>query len=423
MKETGIKKYILEELLESPKTTGVLAKQIKEKYDKGNGKYNGIKPDLDQLVSQKYGYIQSKKIKKKGVSGATPTTYFINYKLSIIKEIYNNYPTLEPKLRNNVNIGVLIRDFILTPEQINDLFEDGYSSTKLYHINIPDYFKLSPGFFKYCLFNDFYTIMKCWEDFHFLTPAGVSFIKRPIHFKGQTNQRDFETWFFEVMETICEHFIRNDALTGQATPEAKEYLTNKISRDNKQSQLNNSILDLDKRMRLTKLISPQSSNDIEDELEKQFNIFFSELLNYEQPDLLNNEDLKHKIEQITTHNQRIDTIIRNHRIKFIKDKQKEIRKICSKYDVQIIYVLDDVDYYTLNTFQGHGWAKLNDFRFVVKTQSENGSFKHDDLLNGLVNLLNCKIGVITEYDLREEWVKDDLNPTDFSFDKYEGWEL
>ena len=57
-------RLILETLLESPKTTGEIAKALGKIDKNGNGKYNVVVDDLKRL--KKLGFISSKIEKKKG---------------------------------------------------------------------------------------------------------------------------------------------------------------------------------------------------------------------------------------------------------------------------------------------------------------------------------------------------------------------
>ncbi|MCX9026530.1 MAG: hypothetical protein OIN85_10625 [Candidatus Methanoperedens sp.] len=230
MAELTIKERILKALLESPKTTGNLAIELGYVDEKGYGKYNFIKADLNTL-EEDYRFIHRIEQQKKN-PGKPPTTYDIVYKISVIKKIWDKYPELKTDLlKSNLVIGV-IRDSVLG-KKINDLdlFLDR-DDKHFYFELIPLWFKQSPSFFEYCLNNDRETIMNRWKEYFILESThglNVGF-DRCLMFDADgkiTYERDegvdkaaFERSFYDTLEKIYEHYVSNDVLNGYSNPEA-----------------------------------------------------------------------------------------------------------------------------------------------------------------------------------------------------------
>lgn len=107
MIDLTIKKKIIKTLLESPKTTGEIAIELGYIDDKGHGKYNIIKPDLNTL--ERYGFIHGSKKKIKS-PGAPATTYDIVYEISALSKILEKYSILISDLqRNNIVSNMLVK--------------------------------------------------------------------------------------------------------------------------------------------------------------------------------------------------------------------------------------------------------------------------------------------------------------------------
>lgn len=89
-------------LLDSPKTTGELAKSLNYIDKNGRVQYNVIDKDLEAL--EKKGIIHSSKVKKTGVAGAPPATYEILYETSVLISLLGEYPFLIEDYQKNDNI-------------------------------------------------------------------------------------------------------------------------------------------------------------------------------------------------------------------------------------------------------------------------------------------------------------------------------
>ena len=173
---------ILKTLLESPKTTGEIAKALGKIDKNGNGKYNVVADDLKRL--KKLGFISSKIEKKTGARGPPPTVYNIIYDVKTIIDILNSHNSLLTSLQKNDKIIDLIiekqkkniiYDFdlehmlsfiksrasiagIITSDITQSELQDIQVIAKIADSSLTDDFvkktKLSPTFFKFFLENN-----------------------------------------------------------------------------------------------------------------------------------------------------------------------------------------------------------------------------------------------------------------------------
>ncbi len=218
----AIIEYLLNQSAEGVYPAGMVYEPVLRAYlrDKFSiSEQKNIKNHLKDLL-------KSGCLKKRSSSGLS-NEWFID-DIKQIRKIAEFFDDEIVPILNKSDVAVdLVRDSVLGNERIRDLYEDSYSSVLFYNSDIPRWFKLSPSFFEFCLYNDIETINKRWEDYYLLTDVGVAFIERRIRFKGQSNSNFFEERFFEAMEKIFEHCVLNDVLNGWSNPEAIEHLKSK----------------------------------------------------------------------------------------------------------------------------------------------------------------------------------------------------
>jgi len=129
----------------------------------------------------------------------------------------------------------LVRDSVLGKERIQDLYEDSHGSVMFYTFEIPEWFKLSPSFFEFCLYNDIETIESRWKEYTILKTGFGLDGRLMVNGEGKlTYRRDdrtdanfFEGVFFDAMENIFEHCVLNDVLNGRSNSDAIKYIEDK----------------------------------------------------------------------------------------------------------------------------------------------------------------------------------------------------
>lgn len=89
---------ILDSLLESPKTTGELAKGRGYSNPDGTPCYKIIGRDLERLTEN--GLIEGKKVKLRK-TGAYPMLYSIVFSIPNFKNMFEKYKYLRPKMQKN----------------------------------------------------------------------------------------------------------------------------------------------------------------------------------------------------------------------------------------------------------------------------------------------------------------------------------
>jgi hypothetical protein len=92
---------ILGSLLESSKTTGELAKELKPDNSGSKTRYNMVYSALQKLDNDKY--IEGHKVKL-GKSGRIPTLYSIVFSIWNLSRILKEYPHLRSKMQKNDSI-------------------------------------------------------------------------------------------------------------------------------------------------------------------------------------------------------------------------------------------------------------------------------------------------------------------------------
>lgn len=221
-----IVKYILSEqegAVEEP----ILREYLGKESDKKEGK--GIKIHLDDLL--KSGCLRRERAWRQ-------TNVWIIDSIKHIQKIVEFFDDDIVSMINESDVAInLIRDSILGEERIKNLdLPLDQSNLKFYNETIHRWFKLSPSFFEFCLYNDHETIMNRWKEVSLLDSGFGLVKKRPmINSDGKltfrrdetTDAKFFEELFFEFMESIFERFVLNDVLNGRSNSDAKKYIENK----------------------------------------------------------------------------------------------------------------------------------------------------------------------------------------------------
>lgn len=157
MSKTTIKENILISLLEAPKKTGQIAKELKYINKKtGYGKYNVIKPECNTLVNANLIHKVSPLNKTPGNPG---TTFDIVYTIQSIKKMVEKYPDIIPYIQNNDKIISLISDqhnqFIKGLfEAERDQHDNPEKELKLTFSDLKYKMEISQRFLKLCLLNN-----------------------------------------------------------------------------------------------------------------------------------------------------------------------------------------------------------------------------------------------------------------------------
>jgi hypothetical protein len=228
------KEKIVKSLLESPKSTGEIAKDLGFIDAKGYGRYNFVLSDLHTL--EQYGFIHRIKNETKK-PGKKPTTYELVYNIETIRKIALEYPFIVDDLQNSMRVCEKIRDSILGEKRIQDLdLPFDQSNMLFYNVDIPFWFTSSPHFFNFCLFNDSKTIESRWKEY-FLLEYGVPLSKRKIMTGSDgkltlrrdagTDSKTFEDVFLDILPNIFEHSVKIDIVNGRSNPEAVKYIMKK----------------------------------------------------------------------------------------------------------------------------------------------------------------------------------------------------
>ncbi len=145
-----------------------------------------------------------------------------------IRKIVETFKDITPILNKSEVAVNLVRDSVLGKERIQDLYEDSYGSVMFYTFEIPEWFKLSPSFFEFCLYNDIETIESRWKEYTILKTGFGLDGRLMVNGEGKlTYRRDdgtdanfFKGVFFDAMENIFEHCVLNDVLNDRSNPEA-----------------------------------------------------------------------------------------------------------------------------------------------------------------------------------------------------------
>lgn len=198
---------------------------LKDKF--GIGEPKNIKNHLKDL--SKAGCI------KKYVTLGSANKWLID-DIKQIRKIVETFRNITPILNESEVAVNLVRDFVLGKERIQDLYEDSLGSVIFYNLELPKWFKSSPSFFEFCLYNDIETITRRWREFYLLN-VGFGLDERipmvnedgkfTFRRDGGTDANFFNEMFFEAMESIFEHCVLNDVLNGRSNPDVKKYIEDK----------------------------------------------------------------------------------------------------------------------------------------------------------------------------------------------------
>lgn len=195
MNEFTIKERILKTLLESPKTTGQIAITLGYIDDKGHGKYNIIKPDLNTLEQNGFIHRIEQKVKR---PGAPATTYDIVYEISKLRDLFKKYPILISDLqKNNKVIDSIVAD-------TSSIFDKKYNLNEFLTM-FRKMLSLSPSFFENCFTVDMFM-------FHYYL---ISEETDQYHLK-ETECPDFS----DIALSAFQHCVINDRLKGVDNEEA-----------------------------------------------------------------------------------------------------------------------------------------------------------------------------------------------------------
>jgi hypothetical protein len=217
MNKLTIKERILKTLLESPKTTGKIAIELGYIDDKGHGKYNIIKPDLNTL--EQYGFIH--RIESIKSVGAPATTYDIVYKIPDLREILIKYPSLISDLQKSDKIISMFAKEVM-PKTYSPDGKEEPPDTDFFKL-FKDMLRLSPS-----LFEDGFKVDSFLSKWYTVD----SLIKSPGYFT-MNNETSLEAFFehgnpiYNAINRIFEHCVIEDILNDVSTQEALNLL-NKI---------------------------------------------------------------------------------------------------------------------------------------------------------------------------------------------------
>lgn len=215
----------------------VLRAYLKDKFDISDQK--NIKSHLKDLLNA--GCI------KKDETPGLANKWLIS-DIKHIRKIVETFKYITPILNKSEVAINLVRDSVLGKERIQDLYEDSRGSVMFYTFEIPEWFKLSPSFFEFCLnYKDIETIESRWKEYTILNTGFGLDGRLMVNGEGKrTYRRDdgtdanfFEGVFFDAMENIFEHCVLNDVLNGRSNPDAKKYIEDKRINAIEKNEINN----------------------------------------------------------------------------------------------------------------------------------------------------------------------------------------
>lgn len=229
-KEKDRKKKILRSLLENPKTTGELAKDLGY-FENGIPKYNAINTLLKDLENK--GYIESKE-EKKNTPGAPPTRYFIKYNIKNLKRILDDDPDLTLKInKDELVLNSIFEVTTITKPFFNPETGDrgvyAFPITEEFKENMKEKMRLSPAYFRFCLnkYNKDHRerIIELAEFTERLEGKNTKEVNELFidSWKSHFNEEcpEIATFGDKAAIKVCVFY---DILNGQSSEEAKEYL-------------------------------------------------------------------------------------------------------------------------------------------------------------------------------------------------------
>lgn len=186
----SIRTRILDVLIENHHTTGDIAKKLGYVDANGHGEYKNIAADLKKL--KKLGLIYGKKISRPGISGAKPTSYFINTELSALRKMAVLFPIRIKKMQSawwilehlkERHMGLVMA--YIDDEKHSNLFtspriftdEEMARNLKYCENGMGSLMGMSTSFFEICLYYDF-------DDFG-------DFIDKIAYIPGIATDREF----------------------------------------------------------------------------------------------------------------------------------------------------------------------------------------------------------------------------------------
>lgn len=204
-------------------------------------------PALRAYLKDKFGISEQKNIKnhlkdllkmgcvKKDETSGLANKWLIS-DIKQIRKIVETFKDMTPILNKSEVAINLVRDSVLGKERIQDLDEDSPGSVRFYTFKIPEWFKWSPSFFEFCLYNDTETVITRWREFCILNvgfgldkriPMVNEDGKRTLRRTEGTDAYFFNHVFFGAMESIFEHCVLNDVLNGRSNSDAMKYIEDK----------------------------------------------------------------------------------------------------------------------------------------------------------------------------------------------------
>jgi DNA-binding PadR family transcriptional regulator len=223
-KETN-KELILGSLLEFPKTTGQLARELDYFDSKGNPDYGIIYKDLQKLI--KSGYVESKRGKLEAKPGSTPTSYSILYKVENLQKMLKEFPDLI----ENMQSSELVLETV-TQEKFNWISNSAEGEyVQIENLNLykktgkeswKEKLRLSQEFFRFCLNEDYIEMIQCVRS---LTDVSGEYWDTNLFEYNNTSTSKVFLWVANYrIEKLFEACVTGDIVQRKVKKEAIEYL-------------------------------------------------------------------------------------------------------------------------------------------------------------------------------------------------------